>query len=147
MKNRDFINQADLDSILQLTRKNKGIKFSFEEGKVLQEISVADENLNDISFQDTILKKCKFKNIDLSRVNFYNSKLLDVEFENCEDTEEMKVQLKEKSTYKIIEVIGNNEKDTIEIKRNRRKPKEQTVYEKIKEIIPQSEIDEIIGKK
>jgi len=147
MKNRDFINQADLDSILQLTRKNKGIKFSFEEGKVLQEISVADENLNDISFQDTILKKCKFKNIDLSRVNFYNSKLLDVEFENCEDTEEMKVQLKEKSTYKIIEVIGNNEKDTIEIKRNRRKPKEQTVYEKIKGGIPQSEIDEIIGKK
>ncbi|MBM3419105.1 MAG: pentapeptide repeat-containing protein [Bacteroidetes bacterium] len=147
MKNRDFINQADLDWILQLTRKNKGLKFSFEKGKILQEISVANENLNDISFEDTILKKCKFKNIDLSRVNFYNSKFLDVEFENCEDTEEMEVQLQEKSTYRIIKVIGKNEKDTIEIKGNRRKTKQQTIYDEIKESISQSEIDEIVGKK
>jgi len=147
MKNRDFINQADLDWILQLTRKNKGIKFSFEKGKILQEISVANENLNDISFEDTILKNCKFKNIDLSRVNFYNSKLLNVEFENCEDTEEMEEQLQAKSSYRIIIIRGEKENNTIEIKRNRRKPQEQTVYDKIKGDIPQSEIDEIIGKK
>jgi len=143
MRNKNFINQAEIDICLELTAKNKGIKISFEKGKIIHGIEIENKNLNFISFEETTLHRCRFKNLNLSEVNFYNSMLNYVVFENCEEIEKMEEQLGYNSNYQIIINRGQDATNTIDNPRKRRKQKKQTVYDEIKKTIPKSEIDEI----
>lgn len=156
MKNRDFINQADIDYCLLLINKKKGIKINFENGKIIQDCIFQNHELKDLSFENTILKNCRFINLKLLNINFNNAVLWNAEFINCEGTDEIENQINVdhfNSYYKISSIrrrriaISKEPKNSVEneeIKHgNRRKPQKQTVYDKIKKTVPQSKIDEI----
>jgi hypothetical protein len=156
MKNRDFINQADIDYCLLLINKKKGIKIHFENGKIIQDCIFQNLDLNNLSFENTILKNCRFINLNLLNINFKNAVLWTVEFINCEGTDEMENQINVdhfNSFYKISSIrrrriaISKEPKSSVENEEinpgNRRKPQKQTVYDRIKKTVPQSKIDEI----
>jgi len=156
MKNRDFINQADIDNCLLLINKKKGIKIHFENEKIIQECIFQNCDLNNLSFENTILKNCRFSNLNLLNINFRNAVLWNVEFINCEGTDEIENHINVdhfNSYYKISSIrrrriaISKEPKKSIQMEEinhaSRRKPQKQTVYDKIKKTVPQSKIDEI----